>query len=296
MNLKSITIEDKEIFAKFLEPYTFATHEYCFTNLFIWKKYCDICYTFLKDALILKKKDYAGNHVFFMQPIRYKKEDLPDIVNELTAYSHEHSHQYLFRDVELSFVNDLVELFPGRFIIEFDMADADYIYDTETFIRLPGNKFRAHKNHINHFVKNNNYTTLPLTSINTSDCIGFARQWCEIKSATGSLSSESDALTDLFKNISKLNYQGMIVTIDNIIAAFIVGERLNVTTSVIHIEKALPQYKGLYNFLKKTFVESYFSDTQFVNWEQDLGIDGLRNAKMSYKPCRLEKKYAVKEK
>ncbi|MTK14197.1 MAG: DUF2156 domain-containing protein, partial [Clostridiaceae bacterium] len=94
-------------------------------------------------------------------------------------------------------------------------------------------------------------------------------------------------------NNSILNFEGMVVFIDNKVSAFTIGEKVNKDMAIIHIEKADSDIRGLYNFINKTFVDAYFSDVPFINREQDLGIEGLRSAKESYIPIKLAKKFIV---
>lgn len=296
MQFQDLTMAARELFDSHLRPYPFATHEYCFTNLYLWKKYCRIQYAVIDRTLILKKRDYLEDDFFFMQPLGYRREDLPHLIEVLAEYADRHGHTALFRYAEQPFVGLLTELYPDRFLISSDPDSSDYLYETDTFLQLPGDHFRAQKNHIRHFLKHNRFTLVPLTADRIGECLRFAEQWCQARQASGSLLAESRSLGDLLAHMEELRFVGMLIFLDEKLSAFILGERLNDSTCVIHVEKADSRIKGLYNFLKQSFVERYFADTRYVNWEQDLGIEGLRQAKMSYKPCRLEKKYSILEK
>ena len=77
------------------------------------------------------------------------------------------------------------------------------------------------------------------------------------------------------------------------VVAFALGERLNRNTAVCHFEKADPFAEGLYQLVNREFARLLFQDCTFINREQDLGDMGLRNAKLSYHPVKLQKKYLV---
>ena len=85
------------------------------------------------------------------------------------------------------------------------------------------------------------------------------------------------------------------IFIDNKLEAFTIGELLNPNMALIHIEKANPDIRGLYPFINQQFLVNEFSQVEFVNREEDLGIPGLRKAKLSYHPIRFVEKYTVKE-
>lgn len=293
LNFKSLTIEDKNIFDKYLEPYNYETSEYSFTNLFIWRKACDIQYAFYNDVLIIKKTDFNGSY-HFMQPIGYKKETLKNLVDMLIENKNKFELEYLFKDIEENFIKDLLEIYGEDFFTILEDRDSfDYIYESKSLISLSGKKLHKKKNNYNHFVKNYNYVTSSITPELIQPCIKAAREWCHKHICKGYLLYELKAIEELLKNNSVLNFKGMIVFVDNKISAFTIGEKVNENMAIIHIEKADPDIRGLYNFINKAFIEMYFSDIPYINREQDLGIEGLRSAKESYIPIKLAKKFII---
>ncbi len=293
LNFKPLTIDDKNIFDKYLEPYNYETSEYSFTNLFIWRKACDIQYAIFDDALIIKKTDFNGSY-HFMQPIGYRKENLKNIVDTLVENKEKFQLEYLFKDIEEDFIKDLLDIYGDDFftILE-DRDNFDYIYESESLISLSGKKLHKKKNNYNHFIKNYNYETSPITAELIQPCIKSAREWCHRHICKGYLLYELKAIEELLKNNSVLNFKGMVVFVDGKISAFTIGEKVNENMVIIHIEKADSDIRGLYNFINKAFVEAYFSDVPYINREQDLGIEGLRSAKESYVPIKLAKKFII---
>ena len=78
------------------------------------------------------------------------------------------------------------------------------------------------------------------------------------------------------------------------VEAYALGELLNDQTALVHIEKANPEIKGLYAIINQQFCEKSWQDVPYVSREQDLGEPGLRKAKLSYYPHRLEEKYTIR--
>ena len=293
LEFKPLTMEDNTILDKYLKPYTFKTCEYSFTNLFIWRKGCDIKYTIYKDVLIILKKDFNNNY-HFMQPIGYSKENLKEIIEILIEYKEENNFLYLFKDLEANFIEDFKEIYPDSFEISEDIDNFDYIYESSKLITLSGKKLHGKKNHYNNFVKNNEYKAAPINGGNICECILTAREWVYKNNSKGYLLYELEAIEELLKNRCNLRFDSMAVYVDNKLSAFTIGEKINDYMAIIHIEKAEPDINGLYAFINKTFIETYYSEIPFINREQDLGIEGLRRAKKTYYPFKLEPKYFIK--
>ena len=70
------------------------------------------------------------------------------------------------------------------------------------------------------------------------------------------------------------------------------------SNGVIHtiFEKGDVNYVGVYQTLNQVVAEKYFPDGALVNRQEDMGIEGLRKAKLSYFPKILVEKYFAEEK
>jgi uncharacterized protein len=293
LTFKPLTLDDKDLFDSYLHPYNFLTCEYSFTNLFIWRKACDTSFALHDGVLILKKKD-LNNGYYFMQPLGYNKENLKTVIDMLIDYSKENNMEYTFKDLEAPFIEELQELYGDSFCINEDIDNFDYIYESKKLISLSGKKLHSKRNHYNNFVKNNTYTVSPIRGEVIKDCIQAAREWCCKNDCEGYLLYELMAIEEMLRHRCSLAFKGIVVYVNDKPAAFTIGEKVNDNMAIIHIEKADNTINGLYAFINKTFVETCFSDVPFINREEDMGIEGLRKAKHSYYPVRLEHKYYAK--
>lgn len=292
---KPIELGDKELFNKFLKTYTYKTYEYAFSTLYLWREMCKTSLAVIHDALIIRKEE-KNKGQYFMAPIKAEKHKLKDIVQELMEYKKTSTNMpFLFRDIEEEFLSELQDLFGDKVEYEEDVNNFDYIYSTAELIELSGRKFHGKKNHYNSFVKNYDYEIKDIKEENIGQqCIFFARQWLENKdNVSFQLQYELKVIEDMIHNLSNLNLEGTAVKVNNEIAAFTLGEKLNENMSVIHIEKGNNDYKGVYAFINRMFLNNYFKDVATVNRQEDLGVKGLKKAKQSYNPIRLEKKYNV---
>lgn len=295
VKFKPLELEDRELFLKYLKDYNFNTYEYSFATLYLWRKLCNVEYAIIKDAIIVKKSEKSFG-TYFMQPIGYKKENLKDIIDILMEIREEDRNiKCLFRDIEGPFLEELKEIFPDKVCFCDDENNFDYIYSREELMTLKGNRFHKKRNHYNQFINSYEFEVKDFDDEGVvDDCREFAVAWNENKdNVSQQLEYELDGIKDLLENYKALGLQGMAVYVDEKLIGFTIGERVNDKMAIIHIEKADANYKGAYNFVNKTFIERYYSNLLFINREEDLGVEGLRDAKSSYHPIKLERKYIV---
>lgn len=295
INFKNLTLEDKDIIYRYINKVNFKTGEYSFSNLWLWKSLYNTQYAIIKDALIIKKID-VDDTIFFMAPIGYTNDNLMDIIDILTDYSLSHGFKLIFKEVEESFLKDITDMSHSINNICEDINNFDYIYLSEKLVSLSGKNLHSKKNHYNYFVQNINYTTKEISNNDDviNDCIDFTTTWCNNKDEVSPyIIHEKIGVIDSLKHFNDLNLHGIAVYVDNKICGFTFGENIKNEMALILIEKARPDIKGLYPFINKTLIEKYFTSVPIINRQEDMGIEGLKKAKMSYHPFKLEKKYLV---
>jgi uncharacterized protein len=295
LEFKPLGLEDREVFLKYLGEYKFNTYEYSFSTLYMWRNYCTVEYAVINDVLVIKKTT-KKNGSYFMQPVGYKKENLFEIISSLNNIkNNSKDFKYLFGDIEEGFIKELEESLPVKLKIEEDKDNFDYIYSSEALIKLQGKKYHGKKNHFNHFVNNYKYEVREIGNEDTlKDAVAFAEEWYHSRERdSAELKYELIAIEDILRNLAELKLVGIVLYVDGVPAGITVGERINKNMSIIHVEKASPSYNGIYAFLNRTFAEKFLSETPFINREEDLGIEGLRKAKLSYYPVRTEKKFLI---
>jgi hypothetical protein len=294
LRFKALDLEDKDIFKTYLKDYKFKTYEYSFSTLYLWRRLCNVEYAVFKDAIIIKKYE-EGKGAYFMEPLFKNKNSIKEIMEELKDYKRMNGHKNLLRDIEEGFLRELKELYTDSILYREDINNYDYIYDASRLMTLSGNKLHSKKNHFNQFVNTYKYDIKDISEPGVAEeCIDFSYRWTDTKEDSHKhLAYEKEGIRDILVNQRLLDIVGMALYIGEKIVGFSIGERINKDMAIIHIEKADPFYKGAYAFINKTFIELYFKDSKLINREEDLGIEGLRKAKESYHPLKLEKKYIV---
>ena len=176
-----------------------------------------------------------------------------------------------------------------------DRDSFDYLYLREELTTLPGSRFHKKKNRINYFTNRHAYEVEAYTDRHLKGCLDLLDIWGRVASgeANKSLALEISATSEALKLAGALGLEGVVIMVDGTVAAFALGERLNRETAVCHFEKANPFMEGLSQLVNREFARLLFNDSTFLNREQDLGEPGLRNAKLSYHPIELVKKYRV---
>lgn len=286
-----IDLSFKDVISRYLSAYPLGASEYTFTNLFAFRDAYNFKVSLYKDiVMVLKDK----GPVCMFCPIG--GPGAPDAVAEGFKYLRHFPDRPCFERIPESFVKSHL-ISDQRFMVDEEREHFDYVYDTGDLIDLKGRKFHDKKNKVNKFRSTYQYKYAALTPGMIRECLKFEEYWCEERECEKyyGLHRERCAILEMLNNFELLNMKGGIIRVDNKIVALTLGEKLLPDTFVIHIEKASSSIPGLYQVINQEFLMHEAADCAFVNREQDLGIEGLRNSKMSYNPVRFIKKYRVSE-
>ena len=285
-----LEIGHKEIFRRYLADDPPQVSELTFTNLFIWRH----CYNPVwleRDDCILIILNPEKTEPFGLQPIGKgdKKKALDSLCSELKNTTDEVRLCRVGED----FVNRHLD--PDQYFYQYDRNNSDYVYTTKDLIELSGRRYHSKKNHLNTFTKNYRFEYLNLDREVVRHFMDMQEEWCRIRDClqTPDLLMEDYAVKTALTYFNELDYVGAAIRIGSKIEAFSLGERLNQDTAVIHIEKANPDIPGLYSAINQLFAKNTWADLEYINREQDLGVEGLRKAKESYYPHHLVNKYIV---
>ena len=280
---KDIDINSKSELEPYFKLVDYKASEYCFSTIYMWRHLfntkCSMIPLCKKDKL-LYVIDFALNYI----KNEYKRIQLKGINQEIA---------------------DIIKInYKEKFIYEKERDLFEYIYDAESLRTLSGRKNKKKRNHVNTFLNlyKNRYEYKLLEKENFEECLELIDRWEQNKeniesSGHKELDEEILSIKEVFENYEKLKDNVKIagVYIDNKLEAFTIGEKINENIALIHIEKANQNIKGLYQYINQQFLLNEFPNVKYVNREEDLGLDGLREAKLSYHPCKFIEKYSIKE-
>ena len=168
----------------------------------------------------------------------------------------------------------------------------DYIYLQSDLANLSGKKYHSKRNHISAFTKKYNWRSEVISEQNIPQILECMEEWYIQNSDKMDelMLTEKDGVRFMLENMQTLNIRGLAIFIENKAVAFTLGSPINRDVFDVHIEKALPEYATAYTVINNEFAKALI-DYKYINREDDLGLEGLRKAKLSYKPHILLKKY-----
>ena len=302
---KPIEITDKKLFDEYFHKYPPETSEFTFTNLFMWRNYYNFLFMEFKEHIILFSNDYLKNrkkpiniesrdYIYFFPPIGpYPDKIIIELFENIVNIEvHRVPEDICERLTENEKFNNL------NLVCLEDRNNWDYVYNKDEILNLAGNKYRQNRRWLQKFLTNHNYDFKLLTENLIEKSKELQLEWCVMRACTEdeSLEAEQEAIYEALNNFITLGFSGGLLCVDDKCAAYTFGEMLNNKTLVIHIEKAHMEYDGAYQAINNFFLKECCVDTIYVNREQDLGIEGLRRAKESYKPIKMVKKSIIYQK
>ena len=272
IQFKRAELEDQEIIAHYFEHHT-------------------------SNALVFKSED--ENHVSFAYPAG-APEDVKNALEEMMEYSKEKGRPFLMYNVTPEYFEQLNEWYPERFQIEYDRDSADYVYESEKLATLSGKKLHGKRNHINKFksLYDGRWSYESMTGENLEDCFQMALKWRKENECEDDDEKRGEMCVALnsLRLFEELHLTGGVLRIDGEVVAFTIGEPICEDTYVVHIEKAYADVQGAYTMINQQFVEHECMNYKYVNREDDTGAEGLRKAKLSYRPAFMVEKGDVTEK
>ena len=277
MNYKSIELCDKKIFDEYYKIHEQYSGYLSFTTLYTWKELGNFRYAIYDGEIIIKLSDNEETYLL----AQTTKESIKKVVDFILTCGNVKLKALSKNQVEI-----LKELYGEMFTVNHIRNNDNYYYLTESMISLQGKKLHSKRNFINRFKKENEYSYERITKDTVDECIKVAKEWCERKNCNknGSLENELSACEIGLLSMDELGLKGGAIRVDGKIVAFSLGELLNEKTVLIHFEKADTDYNGIYQVINNEFLKNEWADTIYVNREEDMGVEGLRKAKMSYCP------------
>ena len=185
------------------------------------------------------------------------------------------------------------KLLYGEYYEFIPQRDAfDYVYLQSDLATLSGKKYHSKRNHILAFSKKYDWKSEIITEQNIPKILECMEKWYEANAEKTDelMKTEKEGIHFMLDNMQVLGIKGMAIFVDDKVVAFTLGSPINRDVFDVHIEKALPEYATAYAVINNEFAKA-LSDYKYINREDDLGIEGLRKAKLSYKPHILLKKY-----
>lgn len=285
MEFHQIVPEDKEIYEKHYKAVYRQTSDAAFATPYVWAPSFHTELYAEEDILCMQGKNRQGVP-YYMMPAG--TGDKAGFLRKLYERCHDLGIPFSLHWLSREDVALVTEIFPEKLQITESRNSAEYVYETEALRTLSGKKLHAKRNHVNAFKSAYAYTTADITENTLDAARDFVLARCNSE-------EETVAMERLFDAYFYLELTGMLLYADGQLAAVTAGEQINEDTALIHLEKADTNFTGAYPAVNQLFIENYFSHTKYINREEDMGIEGLRKAKLSYRPAYLLEKFTAVE-
>ena len=290
IDFKPLDLEKKEEYERLLRTAGERGCEYSFVNLYLWGRQ--------KVAFV------EGNLVCFSQYNRKSVYLFPVGTGDKRKTLERVMEDAAKRGIPCRLVgltqDDCALLegsFPGSFRYHFDRDSFDYVYDIDDLADLKGRKFQRKRNHLNRFKEQNpGYVLEPIDDENIGQVAELVNKWYDLRlqeNPHGDYHMERAAIEKAMQQRKELGMEGLLLRTADGVVAMTMGSRLNENTFDVHFEKALDIVDGAYAAINNGFakyIREKYPQIRFLNREDDMGLEGLRKAKLSYNPHHMVEK------
>lgn len=284
-----LTLHDKARLEPFLMKADRQSCEYSFANLFLWGKKS----VSVQDGYLLVEAKFDRKNVYLF-PVG--EGDLKAALDALIHDAAVRRNSCCIAALTEADCRLVEQLYPGKFSFYCDRDSYDYLYAVEDLAELKGRKFQKKRNHLNRFRQEHPSAEIkPLDESNRVAAFHLAEQWYEARCAHDPDHDhhlEHQALHRAFAYYSQLGMEGVVLMEEGKVLAFAMGSRLGPDTFDIHFEKAL-DVDGAYAAVNQGFaryLKEKYPEVKWLNREDDMGLEGLRKAKLSYCPAAMVEK------
>lgn len=295
VQFKTVTLKDKAWVDEIVMSEDSPSADYNFGNIYIWDKHYRQLICRFGDRMLTKLR-YNGKPTFVFPigsgPLRPALEAIRD-------YAAETDCPFCLRGITEKHRQLLEEEFPGCFEYSEDVSCADYIYRAERLASYSGKALHGKKNHCNRFEAENDWDFVPLSRELIPGCLDMLDTWSEENSQRldKSIAFEHDAIIRAFAAYEQLGLEGGVLRISGKIVGFTVGELSCRNTFDVHFEKAEGSINGAYPMVCRELTRmlmAKYPQLEYINREDDMGLESLRRSKLSYKPEYMLKKYTAR--
>ena len=293
IEFKPVRLEDKQIIERHTMPSGILNCDLAFANMYCWQAMYHSAWAVIDGFLVIRFHIGGSEKIGYMQPVG--EGDFAGIIPALRADAHAHGQRLRIIGLTDEGREMIRSMHAGLFAFESDRALEDYVYNAEDLRNLTGRRYQPKRNHINRFMSEYpDFRYENLTRDRFAECMQLEREWRRAHEGhTSELCAEQRAMQRAFDHFEELEMLGGCIYVGDKLVAFTFGSAVNDHTFDTHVEKADTDYDGAFTIINKLFAQHLPERFTLINREEDLGLDGLRQAKLSYHPAFLQHKFAA---
>lgn len=290
---REIRIDDRDGFRRAQRDQRYENNEGSFVTLFLWRHRWRIRMAVRDGIVYLSARLPEDGRPMHYPPVVPPGRPLREALERIERDLAEQNAPFLVKYANESFVRRLGEEGGGGYEIRETRDEFDYVYSVGELSSLSGRSLHGQRNHLNQFLRNYDYRYEEMTPAHLRDCLAIYDRW--MADHAGRLREEGERLAteEALTHWDALGLMGGIVYVGGEPAAFTAGEDFRPDMALIHLEKADPAYRGAFQFINQQFAYRALKGYETVNRQEDMGIEGIRRAKMAYHPLRMVPKYDI---
>ena len=293
IEFKPVRLEDKQTIERYTMPSGIYNCDLAFANMYCWQAMYRSAWAEIDGFLVIRFQIGGGEKIGYMQPVG--EGDFARIIPALREDAHAHGQRLRIIGLTDEGREMVRNMHAGLFAFESDRGMEDYVYNADDLRNLTGRRYQPKRNHINRFMAEYpDFRYEQLTRERFGECMQLEREWRRAHEGhTSELCAEQRAMQRAFEHFEELEMIGGCIYVGDKLIAFTYGSAVNDHTFDTHVEKADTDYDGAFTIINKLFAQHLPARFTMINREEDLGIDGLRQSKLSYHPAVIQHKYAA---
>jgi len=282
-DFRPVTLGDREAFARHYQQYPPVHSDNTFTNMVCWSRYAQYQYAFCAGSLVIQIT--LEGKTGLRDPIGPLDPELLEQVIGLAARLPNPRPFYILNPPTAAWIRENRPDWP----LHPDRNVSEYVYARSDLEQLPGKKFLAIRKQVNRFHHRFESSVEPIGSPNLHEVEAFLHRWCLWKNCDAEplLAGERDAAFFAIEHFEQLGLSGLAIRVDGQMAAMAIYEPIGHDTALVHFEKALPDFEGIYKAINTETARHLPPSCVYVNRASDMGVAGLREAKTRYHPHHM---------
>ncbi|MBQ3264928.1 MAG: DUF2156 domain-containing protein [Ruminococcus sp.] len=281
LDFQPLAIDKIPIYKQYYDDTNAVGLEYSFVSGYLWSREYLLRIAFYDDTLI---KAYFRDDNKIWGYCLPSGKNVRGAIEACLRDADDRGQEPMFGYLSKSEKEKLEELYPSRFVFERSCDTQDYIYLSHDLAELEGKHFHAKRNHISRFYREYpDASVAELNDRNRNDALRVMELWCAENDIDPKSHGEYAVICEALENFQKLGMRGMVLYALGEPVAMTMGSEISRLCFDVCFEKALRGYPGSYAVINNEFAKT-LTAYQYINREEDLGLEGLRKAKLSYSP------------